>query len=54
MKGKLILAPTTIINIEKNVYLEMYSAHIIGVDSTMRDSRPVLKDGATLVINEKL
>ncbi len=53
-KGKRILNPTTIINIEENGYLEMESVQIKGVDSTRRDTRAVLKDGATLVINEKI
>ena len=53
-KGKRILNPTTIINIEENGYLEMGSVQIKGVDSTRRDTRAVLKDGATLVINEKI
>ncbi len=53
-KGKRILNPTTIINIEENGYLEMESVQIKGVDSTRRDTRAVLKDGANLVINEKI
>ena len=53
-KGKRILNPTTIINIEENGYLEMESVQIKGVDSTRRDTRAVLKDGATLVINVKI
>ena len=53
-KGKRILNPTTIINIEEDGYLEMESVQIKGVDSTRRDTRAVLKDGATLVINEKI
>ncbi len=53
-KGKRILNPTTIINIEENGYLEMESVQIKGVDSTRRDTRAVLKDGATLIINEKI
>lgn len=53
-QGKRILNPTTIINIEENGYLEMESVQIKGVDSTKRDTRAVLKDGATLVINEKI
>lgn len=53
-KGKRILNPTTIINIEENGYLEMESVQIKGVDSTKRDTRAVLKDGATLIINEKI
>ena len=53
-KGKRILNPTTIINIEENGYLEMESVQTQSVDSTRRDTRAVLKDGATLVINEKI
>ena len=53
-KGKRILNPTTIINIEENGYLEMESVQIKGVVSTRRGTRAVLKDGATLIINEKI
>lgn len=52
--GKRILNPSTIINIEEDGYLEMESVQIKGVDSTKRDTRAVLKEGATLIINEKI
>ena len=52
--GKRILNPTTIINIEEGGCLEMESVQIKGVDSTKRDTKAYLKEGATLVIHEKI
>ena len=52
--GKRILNPTTIINIEDGGYMEMDSVQIKGVDSTVRDTKAVLGDNATLVIHEKI
>ncbi len=52
--GKRILNPTTIINIEEGGYMEMDSVQIKGVDSTKRDTKAYLSDGATLVIHEKI
>lgn len=52
--GKRILNPTTVIHIEKDGYMEMDSVQIKGVDSTIRDTKADLADGATLVIHEKI
>ena len=52
--GKRILNPTTIINIEEGGCFEMDSVQIKGVDSTKRDTKAYLKDGATLIIHEKI
>lgn len=52
--GKRILNPSTIINIEEGGYMEMDSVQIKGVDSTKRDTKAYLSDGATLVIHEKI
>ncbi|HBA97597.1 MAG TPA: ABC transporter permease [Lachnospiraceae bacterium] len=53
-EGKRILNPSTIINIEDGGYMEMDSVQIKGVDSTKRDTKAYLADGATLVIHEKI
>lgn len=53
-EGKRILNPTTIINIEDGGYMEMDSVQIKGVDSTKRDTKAHLADGACLVIHEKI
>lgn len=52
--GERILNPTTIVYIEENGYMEMETTQIKGVDSTIRDTKAELKDGATLIIKEKI
>lgn len=52
--GKRILNPTTIIEIDEGGYMEMESVQIKGVDSTVRDTKAVLKEKASLVIHEKI
>lgn len=52
--GERILNPTTVVNIEKGGYMEMETVQIKGVDSTIRDTKAHLKDGASLVIHEKI
>ncbi len=52
--GERILNPTTIIYMDENGYMEMETTQIKGVDSTIRDTRAELKDGATLIIKEKI
>lgn len=52
--GERIMNPTTIIEIDENGYMEMDTVQIKGIDSTKRDTRAKLLDGATLIIKEKL
>lgn len=52
--GENILNPTTIIHIDEGGYMEMETTQIKGVDSTIRDTKADLKDGASLVIKEKI
>ena len=52
--GERIMNPTTIIEIDENGYMEMETVQIKGIDSTKRDTRAKLSDGATLIIKEKL
>lgn len=52
--GERSLNPTTIINMKEDSYMEMDSVQIQGVDSTKRDTKAVLEDGAILIINEKI
>ncbi|MBQ6855642.1 MAG: SufD family Fe-S cluster assembly protein, partial [Lachnospiraceae bacterium] len=49
-----IMNPRTEITIEDNGYMEMESVQIKGVDSTSRDTIAHLKDGAKLVVQERL
>lgn len=53
-EGARILNPTTVVHIEEDGYMEMETTQIKGVDSTIRDTRADLKDGATLIIREKI
>lgn len=52
--GERILNPTTEIEMDKDSYMEMESTQIGGVDSTVRVTKAVLEEGATLVIREKI
>ncbi len=52
--GGRILNPTTIVHMDENGYMEMETTQIKGVDSTIRDTKAELGDGATLIIKEKI
>ena len=52
--GERVLNPTTEIEIAEGGYMEMESAQLGGVDSTVRVTRAKLADRATLVIGEKI
>lgn len=52
--GQNVLNPTTVIYIDEGGYLEMETAQIKGVDSTIRKTSAVLNENATLIIKEKV
>lgn len=52
--GKRILNPETVVEIDEGGYLEMETAQIKGVDSTIRKTTATLSDKATLVVREKI
>lgn len=52
--GKNIMNPTTVVELECGSYMEMDTVQIKGVDSTKRETRAKLEDGATLIIKEKI
>ena len=52
--GKRILNPVTEVYLEEGATLEMDTAQIKGVSSTIRKTKGVLKDNSKLVINEKI
>ena len=52
--GKRILNPTTEVYLEKNATLEMDTAQIKGVSSTIRTTKGKLKDNSKLIINERI
>ena len=52
--GKKILNPVTEVHLKSGASLEMETAQIKGVDSTIRTTKGTLEDNATLVITEKI
>ena len=46
--------PTTVCVLEKDAYMEMETAQIKGVDSTVRKTTAKLAEGATIVVKEKI
>lgn len=52
--GKNTMNPTTVAVLGKNAYMEMETAQIKGVDSTVRHTTATLEEGATLVVREKI
>lgn len=52
--GERILNPSTLIELEEDAYMEMETAQIGGVDSTVRVTKAKLADRATLIIHEKI
>lgn len=52
--GGKVMNPTTIMYLEEGSYLEMETTQIKGIDSTKRDTRGTVADGATLIVKEKL
>ena len=53
-KGKRVMNPTTVIELDENAYMEMETAQIKGVDDTIRVTTAKLEKGATLIVGEKL
>lgn len=52
--GKKILNPVTEVHLKSGASLEMETAQIKGVDSTVRTTKGTLEDNATLIITEKI
>ncbi len=52
--GKNLMNPTSVVVMEENSYMEMETAQIKGVDSTVRKTEAKLAAGATLVVREKI
>ena len=53
-RGEKIMNPQTIVYLEEGASIQMDTVQIRGVDSTKRVSKAELKDGAKLVITEKI
>lgn len=52
--GKKILNPVTEVHLKSGASLEMETAQIKGVDSTVRTTKGTLEDNATLIVTEKI
>lgn len=52
--GENIMNPTTVCVLQKDAYMEMETAQIKGVDSTVRKTTATLGEGATIVVREKI
>ena len=52
--GEKIMNPETVIYMDENSYMEFESTQIKGIDSTNRLTKAVLKEGAKVVVKEKL
>lgn len=52
--GGNVMNPTTIVYLDDGAYLEMQTAQIKGIDSTVRITKGELKDNATLIIHENI
>ncbi len=52
--GENIMNPTTVAVLGKGAYMEMETAQIKGVDSTVRKTSAKLAEGATIVVKEKI
>lgn len=53
-RAKRILNPVTEVYQEEGSYVDMEMVQIKGVDSTVRTTKAELKDGATLIVHERL
>ncbi len=52
--GERVMNPTTEVHLAEDAYMEMETAQIKGVDSTVRVTTGTLADRATLVVHEKI
>lgn len=53
-EGKKVINPETYVEIEQDGYLEMDTVQIGGVDLTKRNCEAILKEGAKIVVKEKI
>lgn len=53
-KGGRIMNPETVVELDENSFMEMETVQIKGVDSTRRSTSARLKNGAKIIVTEKL
>lgn len=52
--GKNVMNPTTVVHLSEGAYMEMETTQIKGIDSTKRETRATMSDGAEFIVKEKL
>lgn len=52
--GENVMNPTTVVELGEDAYMEMETTQIKGISSTVRVTKGVLSDGATLIVKEKI
>lgn len=53
-RGKRLMNPTTVVELQDGAYMLMETAQIGGVDDTLRETKANLSDGAMLEIHDKI
>lgn len=53
-EGKNLMNPTTVVELDEGAHMEMETAQIKGIDSTLRKTTAALGDRASLVIHESI
>lgn len=52
--GERVMNPETVVNLDEDSYMEMETAQIMGIDSTVRVTKAKLGDRAQFIVKEKL
>ena len=53
-RGKRLMNPTTIIELEENAVMKLETSQIGGIDDTLRITKAVLKENAGIIIHDKI
>lgn len=52
--GKNVMNPATIVHLSENAHMEMETTQIKGIDSTNRETKATMAEGAEFIVKEKL
>ena len=53
-RGKRLMNPTTVVELEEGAVMEMETSQLGGIDDTIRETRAKLKAGSSLIIHDKI
>ncbi len=53
-RGKRLMNPTTVVELEEGAVMEMETSQIGGIDDTLRITRAALKEDSSLIIHDKI